>query len=116
MTHIWQHLIRNPAALWHDVNGLPKAALAMLDRDFTVHTSTVHAVQRSTDGDTLKLLVNLQDGHRVESVIMRYDTRLKKDSDGQGNVRSTLCVSSQVRSPRGYVVCVSQLRLCFGAE
>jgi adenine C2-methylase RlmN of 23S rRNA A2503 and tRNA A37 len=107
VVHIWQHLIRHPKASFSDVDGLPKAALAVLERDFVVHTSTVAAVQRSTDGDTLKLLVKLQDGHRIESVIMKYDTRLKRDSDGHGKLRSTLCVSSQVGCQMGCTFCAT---------
>eukprot|EP00955_Chlamydomonas_euryale_P104016 365535-Chlamydomonas_euryale.AAC.52 len=68
------HLVRNPDIEWSDVPDLPKAAQQLLSEKFTRCTSTVAQTQRSSDGETVKLLVTLQDGYQVESVIMTYDT------------------------------------------
>ena len=55
-----------------DVPDLPMAAKAALDKGFAKFTSTLHSVQRSTDGNTFKLLLSLQDGLKVEACVMQY--------------------------------------------
>lgn len=95
-----------------DVPGFPVAARTVLDASFVRFTSKLHAVQRSTDGETFKLLLSLQDGLRVEAVVMNYDTRLRNDPTdaaeaATGNVRSTLCVSSQVGCQMGCTFCAT---------
>lgn len=62
----------------------PLRALTALTSEFTHLTSRVQECQTSVDDGTIKLLIELQDGHFVESVIMRHTDRL------------TLCVSSQI--------------------
>lgn len=48
--------------------------MALLERQFTRLSSRLVHAQRSADGETVKMLVQLQDGLQVESVIMTYDT------------------------------------------
>lgn len=72
-SHRRSYLIAHPGASWHDVPQLPKAACAALDAGFVLSTTRLLEVQRSRDGETTKLLVQLQDGLQVESVIMEYD-------------------------------------------
>ena len=52
---------------------LPKAACALLDKEYVRSTSVVEKAQKSSDGSTCKLLVRLQDGMQVEAVVMTYD-------------------------------------------
>lgn len=81
---------------------MPKAFLQLVkDGKVVKYTSKVTKQQNSQDG-TIKMLVELQDGLKVESVIMRYDPtqgRNTSEPDGhrQGKSRYTLCVSSQAR-------------------
>ncbi|KAL4420786.1 hypothetical protein ABPG75_010442 [Micractinium tetrahymenae] len=70
---MYNHLIRHPGSTWRDVPDLPKAAVAVLDAVFALHTTKLLGAQRSSDGETTKLLVQLQDGLQVEAVIMEYD-------------------------------------------
>ncbi|KAL4451304.1 hypothetical protein ABPG77_009376 [Micractinium sp. CCAP 211/92] len=70
---MYNHLIRHPGTTWRDVPDLPKAAVAALDAGFAMHTTRLLGAQRSSDGETTKLLVKLQDGLQVEAVIMEYD-------------------------------------------
>lgn len=70
---LYNHLIRHPGSSWHDVPDLPKAAVAALDAGFVLHTTRLLGAQRSCDGETTKLLVQLQDGLQVEAVVMEYD-------------------------------------------
>lgn len=72
------HLLRNPSSTWHDVPDLPKAAAQLLDEQFARFTTKVLKCSTSSDGETTKLLVALQDGQQVESVIMHYDTTGKR--------------------------------------
>jgi len=63
-------------------------------------SSTVTSVHESVDG-TVKLLVKLQDGHEVETVIIdhtnsRDDESTDEDDGKSPNGRLTLCVSSQI--------------------
>jgi adenine C2-methylase RlmN of 23S rRNA A2503 and tRNA A37 len=89
---------------------LPKALLDFLsnnvaaeagsDEKFATVTSKVQLHQTSADGTTTKLAVELQDGHVVESVLMRHE--------GNGeHARRTLCVSSQVGCAMGCTFCAT---------
>ena len=84
--------LKNPVSSRNKLNcQLPKAFLDFLNdptNDFSTITSTVASKHTSLDGTTTKLEVQLQDGHVIESVIMRH---ISKSSS-----RATLCVSSQV--------------------
>ena len=73
---------------------LPHRAARALQQGFAPLTSTVVEENLSGDG-TLKMLVKLQDGSTVESVLMRHSSR------------STLCVSSQVGCAMGCTFCAT---------
>jgi len=66
--------LKHPDAEWEDIADLPKVAVEALRRDFVKCTSRVVHCQHSADGETSKLLLELQDGLAVEAVIMHYDT------------------------------------------
>lgn len=70
---LWGHLTRHPTASWADVPDFPKAALALLDARFAKFTSKVLSVQRSTDGETTKLLIQLQDGMQARGSRFQMD-------------------------------------------
>ena len=55
----------------------------ILERDFCLELPKIHTKQISSDG-TIKLLLELNDGYKVETVLMRY------------NYGNAVCVSSQV--------------------
>ena len=65
-------------------------------------TSRVVRADVSGNGDTVKLLVELQDGFQVESVIMRHT-----DERSGRHTRATLCVSSQVGCKMGCKFCAT---------
>jgi len=66
-------------------------------KEFAGVTSRVANQQTSSNGSTTKLAVELQDGHVVESVIMRYDRQR----------RVALCVSSQSGCAMGCTFCAT---------
>lgn len=126
--------MKNPDVELSSIPDLPKAACELLDRDFVRFTSTVEQCQLSSDG-TRKLLIRLQDGLKVESVIMVYDTgtppsnctvsfqpeehslsacdaavcsRVTDEGEEEtGKLRSTLCISSQVGCQMGCTFCAT---------
>ncbi|EED91285.1 hypothetical protein THAPSDRAFT_34735, partial [Thalassiosira pseudonana CCMP1335] len=63
---------------------------------FATLTSKVQSYRTSKDGSTTKIAVELQDGHVVESVLMRH-----------AGSRATLCVSSQVGCAMGCTFCAT---------
>lgn len=65
-----------------------------LKRDFCLDLPRVHTKQVSSDG-TIKLLLELEDGYKVETVLMRY------------NYGNAVCVSSQVGCNMGCSFCSS---------
>ena len=62
-----------------EIPELPLKAQVLLRNDFARSTSTVEQCQQAAAGDTCKLLIRLQDGLQVESVIMHYDTSGQHD-------------------------------------
>ena len=76
---------------------LSRAFLDFLSNDCPLQTltSSVVDIRRSQDKSTTKFVIELHDGQRVESVLMRYEK----------NNRASLCVSSQVciRTARTYL-------------
>ncbi|CAM9286101.1 unnamed protein product, partial [Discosporangium mesarthrocarpum] len=78
----------------------PAHLTPLLHSKFEVLTSEVVEVKRSEDG-TIKLLVRLQDGKMVESVIISHA------GVGGTHPRTTLCVSSQVGCQMACTFCAT---------
>jgi 23S rRNA (adenine2503-C2)-methyltransferase len=72
---------------------LPRALRATLRERFFVSAARTTAVQSSGLDGTRKYLLELVDGARIESVLMRYERR------------ATICVSTQVGCPLDCVFC-----------
>jgi hypothetical protein len=71
------------------IENLPKALKHLVATEFQLPTSKLIEAATSGDGSTTKLVIELQDGNRVESVIMRYGAHeLKNFPDDR--VRSDL--------------------------
>ncbi|OLP94498.1 putative dual-specificity RNA methyltransferase RlmN [Symbiodinium microadriaticum] len=92
-----------PGDTWGDVGvteqtlvdlGLPKRAAEVLERSTPFGNKLATAVT-SADGSTTKMVFELHDGHKVESVVMRHDDR------------TTICVSSQVGCQMGCTFCAT---------
>ncbi|XP_028767711.1 uncharacterized protein LOC114725376 isoform X1 [Neltuma alba] len=115
---IWKHVVQNQKQNgeceefdWQkQVPSLPSAAYSLLHSKFKKPlSSSVHSVFHSADNLTTKLLIKLHNGALVETVIMRYDTRLGKygGKPRPGGLRSTLCISSQVGCKMGCKFCAT---------
>ena len=129
--YVWcRYLIRNPGSTWRNVPSLPKRVVTALDEGFTMLSSKLIHKHVSKD-DTIKLLLRMQDGLEVETVIMHYDTRSASRNPTVGNPgdnvsgttngtgedeaseavtgskRATLCVSSEVGCQMGCTFCAT---------
>ncbi|MEW4455437.1 23S rRNA (adenine(2503)-C(2))-methyltransferase RlmN [Bremerella sp. JC817] len=81
---------------FEEMTNLPKALREKLAESARIWTTTI-AKHTTADDGTEKLLVQLQDGGRIECVLLR---------DGE---RRTICISSQVGCAMGCVFCASGL-------
>ncbi|KAF8820382.1 radical SAM domain-containing protein [Cardiosporidium cionae] len=117
---IWRHIIQKGITDVVDIPGLPRKAYALIKQRFVLCTSKLKERKDSKDGSTTKLLITLQDGRSIESVIMRYgavelssfpEDKLEAQRSAsrlfKSNNRSTLCVSSQVGCQMGCTFCAT---------
>jgi 23S rRNA (adenine2503-C2)-methyltransferase len=79
---------------FNQMSDISKGFRAILVRDYCLTLPTVFKRQDSEDG-TIKLLLQMEDGAKVETVLMRYN---------YGNV---ICVSSEVGCNMGCAFCAS---------
>ena len=88
---LWRSFLENPDVDFSTITGLPQRLVEPLETRFSRITSTVLRTQESAYDGTIKLLVKLQDGLEVETVIIPHFKSYEDDPS-----RITLCVSSQV--------------------
>ncbi|HMJ39430.1 MAG TPA: 23S rRNA (adenine(2503)-C(2))-methyltransferase RlmN [Verrucomicrobiae bacterium] len=91
---LWGWLARGTSSFqaMHDV---PKPLRAALERDFRITSLRPLVVNQADHALTTKTLFELDGGHSVEAVVMRYTGR------------STLCISSQAGCPIGCPFCAT---------
>lgn len=91
---VWAWLGRG-ATSFEEMKDLPKPLREQLATDFVATSLRPLAVSEADDGLTTKTLYELDGGHSVEAVVMRYTDR------------STLCISSQAGCPIGCPFCAT---------
>jgi 23S rRNA (adenine2503-C2)-methyltransferase len=91
---VWGWLARG-AASFDEMADVPKPLRLELEREFRITSLRQVAVSEADRGLTTKTLYELDGGHSVESVVMRYSGR------------STLCISSQAGCPIGCPFCAT---------
>jgi 23S rRNA (adenine2503-C2)-methyltransferase len=91
---LWGWLARG-ASSFQSMHDVPKALRAALERDFRITSLRSVAVSQADRSLTTKSLFELDGGHSVEAVVMRYTDR------------STLCISSQAGCPIGCPFCAT---------
>jgi len=87
-------LYRHGSADWNEMTNIRKPFRAILAERYRLQEAVVAHEQQAADGTT-KLLVELADGARVESVIIPEPARV------------TLCISTQVGCGRGCAFCAT---------
>jgi len=80
---VWSRLYQKLAASYDEMTELSRALRKKLAQETVIGRLTPRAEQRSSDGQTRKLLFVLPDGAQVESVLMSYERR------------RTTCISTQ---------------------
>ncbi|HSS94981.1 MAG TPA: 23S rRNA (adenine(2503)-C(2))-methyltransferase RlmN, partial [Candidatus Dormibacteraeota bacterium] len=91
---LWGWLARG-AASFDEMLDVPKALRTELESEFRISSLRQVAVSQADGALTTKTLYELDGGHSVESVVMRYSDR------------STLCISSQAGCPIGCPFCAT---------
>jgi adenine C2-methylase RlmN of 23S rRNA A2503 and tRNA A37 len=97
---LWKHLLKNPDLELIDVKlediKIPaKSFKYLIDNGFVRKTVKIVERSESSRGDTTKLLIELEDGHRVETVVMKHQSR------------ATVCLSSQIGCKMGCKFCAT---------
>jgi 23S rRNA (adenine2503-C2)-methyltransferase len=92
---IWNRLYLGLADSWAAMDGVPERIRRRLGKDLGIQPRPVATESHSTDGFTRKYLLALEDGRRVETVLMRFSGRV------------TACVSSQVGCAMGCGFCAT---------
>jgi 23S rRNA (adenine2503-C2)-methyltransferase len=86
---VFSKLIEN----WDEASNLPAILREKLNRECPLEINFKKFI--SNDGATIKFLITLKDGHKIESVLMRHEGR------------NTVCVSSGVGCSLGCVFCAT---------
>lgn len=87
-------LYRDLISDWQEAKFLPKEIREKLNQTFPISKS--YQIKESQDRQTLKALISLTDGKKIETVLMRHQ-------DG----RNTVCVSTQVGCAMGCRFCAT---------
>jgi 23S rRNA (adenine2503-C2)-methyltransferase len=91
---VWSWLAKG-ATTFEEMRDLPKAVRSALAEDFAITSLTPIAQSQADRGLTTKSLYELEGGHSIEAVVMRYSDR------------TTLCISSQAGCPVGCPFCAT---------
>jgi 23S rRNA (adenine2503-C2)-methyltransferase len=92
---LWKHLYLGLAGSLGDLPGMPARVQSRLASEARVGTLPLRLETASSDGFTRKFLLELADGARIETVLMRFTGR------------ATACVSSQAGCAMGCVFCAT---------
>ena len=92
---IWEWLYRHLVSDVDEMTSLPKKLRQRLNEETCLSVPVVQAHQESLDGETRKDLLELDDGQRIEVVLMRYIER------------RTACISTQVGCAVGCQFCAT---------
>jgi 23S rRNA (adenine2503-C2)-methyltransferase len=98
---VWEWAYARFAASYDEMANVPAALRAQLAAELPFPALQTVRDLTSDDGLTRKVLIRLDDGKLIESVLMLYDPR----DDSRG--RATVCVSSQAGCAMGCVFCAT---------
>lgn len=92
---IWDWLYKQNIEDFNQMSNLPTAMRRDLEAVASLSSFHIEATQRSSDGQTTKVLFRLADGKLIETVLMCYEKR------------KTLCISTQAGCAMGCVFCAT---------
>jgi 23S rRNA (adenine2503-C2)-methyltransferase len=96
LKQIRRHATRTAAADWADLTDLPTGLRDALAAAFSWSSVEPVFEQASADGETRKVLLQLHDGHRIETVLMPHH-----------GARNSACVSTQAGCPMACAFCAT---------
>jgi 23S rRNA (adenine2503-C2)-methyltransferase len=96
LKQIRRHATHTAAADWTDLTDLPKGLREALAAAFRWSSVMPVLEQASADGETRKVLLQLHDGHRIETVLMPHH-----------GARNSACVSTQAGCPMACAFCAT---------
>jgi len=99
---IFQWVQQKGAKSFDAMSNLPQDIISWLKANFVLAAPEVLQENFSAQGDTVKLLLQWEDGHTTEMVIMLYARDKAKD-------RQTCCISTQVGCGMGCAFCATAL-------
>ncbi|HTK07804.1 MAG TPA: 23S rRNA (adenine(2503)-C(2))-methyltransferase RlmN [Ktedonobacteraceae bacterium] len=94
---LYQHLVTDFSAM----SNLPQALREQMAAETTIGPGVIRSEQHSKDDRTRKILLELDDGKLIESVLMLYPPL------GESSARATVCVSSQAGCALGCTFCAT---------
>jgi 23S rRNA (adenine2503-C2)-methyltransferase len=92
---LWARLYQGLAASFDEMTELPKLLRERLAQETVIGVLAPRMEQRSSDGQTRKILFALPDGAQIESVLMGYERR------------RTVCISTQAGCAMGCLFCAT---------
>jgi 23S rRNA (adenine2503-C2)-methyltransferase len=101
---ILEWLYKKRARSWDAMTNLPKALRIWLDETFSLMPATL-VLHRQSEDVTDKLLLEMEDGSLIETVIIRAP----QEGVGLDHSRKTICISTQVGCAMACVFCASGL-------
>jgi 23S rRNA (adenine2503-C2)-methyltransferase len=92
---LWSYVYNAGVRRWADMPEIPARLRGRLEGEISLALPAVGTEMHSADGFTRKYLLTLDDGHQIETVLMRFTGRV------------TACVSSQAGCAMGCVFCAT---------
>ena len=71
-TQLFKWIYEKKAKAFDEMSDVSKSFREVLNEKYSLHKPTIFKKQVSSDG-TIKLLLELEDGNKVETVLMRYN-------------------------------------------
>ena len=96
LRQIRRNATHTSAAEWSELTDLPKGLRDALAAEFRWSSVVPVIEQASADGETRKVLLQLHDGHRIETVLMPHH-----------GMRNSVCISTQAGCPMACAFCAT---------
>ena len=96
LRQVRRHETRTSATDWSELTDLPRVLREALAAAFRWSSVAPVIEQASADGETRKVLLQLHDGHRIETVLMPHH-----------GARNSVCISTQAGCPMACAFCAT---------
>ncbi len=112
---VYKFLFHDLISNWSEATSLPKELINLLQEFLTIIGENSISLKQSFDKNTEKILITLEDGQKIESVLMKMVSVKGKSTKDQNDkivtqksrTRNTVCVSTQVGCAMGCAFCAT---------